>query len=194
MNLSVDIIRCYEKRCFEKQSQNKPNSKPIKPNFRPIQTQSKPISKPKNRNRDTLSVPAGKFLVNCLLLCITKHWPKVTTMAEKESNERLDFVRALVAEDIKANKNDGRVHTRFPPEPNGFLHIGHAKAICLNFGIAEEYNGLCNLRFDDTNPVKEEQAYIDSIIEDVRWLGLTGRTGFITPRTTSSRCITGRLT
>ena len=92
-------------------------------------------------------------------------------MAEKESNERLDFVRALVAEDIKANKNDGRVHTRFPPEPNGFLHIGHAKAICLNFGIAEEYNGLCNLRFDDTNPVKEEQAYIDSIIEDVRWLG-----------------------
>jgi glutaminyl-tRNA synthetase len=77
-----------------------------------------------------------------------------------------------VADDVKANKNAGRVHTRFPPEPNGFLHIGHAKAICLNFGIAEEHkHGLCNLRFDDTNPIKEEDRYIEAIKEDVKWLG-----------------------
>jgi glutaminyl-tRNA synthetase len=82
-----------------------------------------------------------------------------------------DFIRQIVAEDLKTNKWDGRVASRFPPEPNGFLHIGHAKSICLNFGIAAEFGGLCNLRFDDTNPVKEEQQYIDSIIEDIRWLG-----------------------
>jgi glutaminyl-tRNA synthetase len=88
------------------------------------------------------------------------------------SNAKLDFIRAIVAEDLKTNKWEGRVHTRFPPEPNGLLHIGHAKAICLNFGIAaENEGGLCNLRFDDTNPIKEEQEYINSIIEDVRWLG-----------------------
>jgi len=92
---------------------------------------------------------------------------------KNSSNEdtRLDFVRQIVADDIKTDKWGGRVATRFPPEPNGYLHIGHAKSICLNFGIAEEFNGLCNLRFDDTNPVKEEQEYIDSIMEDVRWLG-----------------------
>jgi len=86
-------------------------------------------------------------------------------------NARLDFIRQIVAEDIKTSKWGGRVYTRFPPEPNGYLHIGHAKSICLNFGIAEDFSGLCNLRFDDTNPVKEEQEYIDAIIEDVRWLG-----------------------
>ncbi len=85
--------------------------------------------------------------------------------------ERLDFIRQIVAEDIKTNKWNGRVVTRFPPEPNGYLHIGHAKSICLNFGIAAEFGGRCHLRFDDTNPIKEEQEYIDSIIEDVRWLG-----------------------
>jgi glutaminyl-tRNA synthetase len=89
----------------------------------------------------------------------------------KEENTKLDFIRQIVAEDIKTNKWDGRVVTRFP-EPNGYLHIGHAKSICLNFGIAaENKGGVCHLRFDDTNPTKEEQEYIDSIIEDVHWLG-----------------------
>ena len=93
-------------------------------------------------------------------------------MGTDEPPVATDFIRAIVAEDVKSNKNDGRVHTRFPPEPNGYLHIGHAKSICLNFGIASEFaGGLCNLRFDDTNPCKEEQEYVDSIMEDVRWLG-----------------------
>jgi len=93
-------------------------------------------------------------------------------MNTNESAARLDFIRSIVAEDLKTNKWDGRVHTRFPPEPNGYLHIGHAKAICLNFGIAaENKGGLCNLRFDDTNPIKEEGEYIEAIKEDVRWLG-----------------------
>jgi glutaminyl-tRNA synthetase len=97
-------------------------------------------------------------------------------MANNETNEEgrkkpLNFIEQIVEEDLKHNKNGGWVHTRFPPEPNGFLHIGHAKSICLNFGIAEQYNGKTNLRFDDTNPLKEEQVYIDSIKEDVRWLG-----------------------
>ncbi|MDZ7616880.1 MAG: glutamine--tRNA ligase/YqeY domain fusion protein, partial [Patescibacteria group bacterium] len=83
----------------------------------------------------------------------------------------VDFIRQIINEDNRAGKHAGRVHTRFPPEPNGYLHIGHAKSICLNFGIAADYGGLCNLRFDDTNPTKEEQEYIDSIKEDVRWLG-----------------------
>ncbi|MDD4957003.1 MAG: glutamine--tRNA ligase/YqeY domain fusion protein [Candidatus Omnitrophica bacterium] len=82
-----------------------------------------------------------------------------------------NFIREIIDEDLKRGKNDGRVHTRFPPEPNGYLHIGHAKSICLNFGLAKDYNGLCNLRFDDTNPEKEEVEYVDSIMEDVRWLG-----------------------
>ena len=82
-----------------------------------------------------------------------------------------NFIRDIIAEDMKAGKNGGRVHTRFPPEPNGYLHIGHAKSICLNFGLAAEFGGLCNLRFDDTNPTKEEVEYVESIKEDVRWLG-----------------------
>ena len=81
------------------------------------------------------------------------------------------FIRDIVEGDIRDNKNGGRVHTRFPPEPNGFLHIGHAKSICLNFGLAAQYRGLCNLRFDDTNPETEEIAYVESIKEDIRWLG-----------------------
>jgi len=82
-----------------------------------------------------------------------------------------DFIRQMIDEDNRTGKHKGRVHTRFPPEPNGYLHIGHAKSICLNFGIAEEYGGLCNLRFDDTNPMKEEDKYVKAIIEDVKWLG-----------------------
>ncbi len=88
-----------------------------------------------------------------------------------ENKKSLDFVREIVAEDCRSNKWDGSVVTRFPPEPNGYLHIGHAKSICLNFGIAREFGGRCHLRFDDTNPIKEEQEYIDSIKADVRWLG-----------------------
>ena len=89
-----------------------------------------------------------------------------------EKPERIaNFIRNIIREDLKNNKNDGRVQTRFPPEPNGYLHIGHAKSICLNFGLAEEFRGKCNLRFDDTNPEKEEAEYVKSIIEDVSWLG-----------------------
>ena len=88
-----------------------------------------------------------------------------------ENNVRLDFIRQIVADDLKTNKWGGRVVTRFPPEPNGYLHIGHAKSICLNFGIAAEFGGRCHLRFDDTNPEKEEQEYVNSIIENVHWLG-----------------------
>jgi glutaminyl-tRNA synthetase len=88
-----------------------------------------------------------------------------------DSSSSLDFIRAIVTEDLKSNKNNGRVATRFPPEPNGYLHIGHAKSICLNFGIAAQYHGHCNLRFDDTNPVKEDVEYVESIMEDVHWLG-----------------------
>jgi glutaminyl-tRNA synthetase len=84
---------------------------------------------------------------------------------------RTNFVREIVLEDLKTNKYGGRVHTRFPPEPNGYLHIGHAKSICLNFGLAAEFGGKTNLRFDDTNPEKEEQEYVDSIMDNVRWLG-----------------------
>ncbi len=92
-------------------------------------------------------------------------------MTKDNSQPARDFIRDIIHQDLKTNKYGGRLHTRFPPEPNGYLHIGHAKSICLNFGVAKEFHGLCNLRFDDTNPVKEEQEYIDSIIRDIRWLG-----------------------
>lgn len=90
---------------------------------------------------------------------------------EVESKKSLNFIEAAVEKDLAEGKNGGRVQTRFPPEPNGYLHIGHAKAICLDFGIAERHGGVCNLRFDDTNPVKEDMEYVDAIEEDIKWLG-----------------------
>ncbi len=90
---------------------------------------------------------------------------------ENELKAPTNFIHAIIEEDLRKVKNDSRVHTRFPPEPNGYLHIGHAKSICLNFGTAAKYNGKCNLRFDDTNPVKEDVEYVDSIRDDVHWLG-----------------------
>jgi glutaminyl-tRNA synthetase len=90
---------------------------------------------------------------------------------KEEKGKSLNFIENIIEEDIKNNKNDARVHTRFPPEPNGYLHIGHAKSICLNFGLAQSYNGKCNLRFDDTNPVTESVEYVNSIRNDVKWLG-----------------------
>src|SRR5947209_16351749 len=91
--------------------------------------------------------------------------------SRSDSGRTLNFIEAIVEDDRRTNKFGGRVHTRFPPEPNGYLHIGHAKSICLNFGLAAKYGGLCNLRFDDTNPTKEDVEYVESIMEDVHWLG-----------------------
>ena len=97
---------------------------------------------------------------------------EATTMTETNSTHSSNFIHEIVEQDLKTNTCGGKVHTRFPPEPNGYLHIGHAKSICLNFGLAHDFaKGQCNLRFDDTNPTKEESEYVEAIKEDVRWLG-----------------------
>lgn len=96
----------------------------------------------------------------------------------EENKKSLNFIEQIVENDLREGKNDGRIQTRFPPEPNGYLHIGHAKAVCIDFGIAEKYNGICNLRFDDTNPVKEDVEYVDSIMEDIQWLGFQWKNVF----------------
>ena len=97
----------------------------------------------------------------------------MTQVAEQNEEEKksLNFIELAVEADLAAGKNGGRLNTRFPPEPNGYLHIGHAKAICMDFGIAEKFGGTCNLRFDDTNPSREDVEYVDSIMEDIHWLG-----------------------
>ena len=96
---------------------------------------------------------------------------KTQTEGQSTTETPTDFIRQIIEIDLANGKHEGKVHTRFPPEPNGYLHIGHAKAICINFGIAEDYNGVCNLRFDDTNPTGESLEYVEAIKKDVRWLG-----------------------
>ena len=105
----------------------------------------------------------------------------------------LDFIRTIITDDLRSGRHT-YVRTRFPPEPNGYLHIGHAKAIYLDFGIARDFGGTCNLRMDDTNPAKEGVEYVESIQDDVRWLGYSGQATRCTRRTTSSRCTGARRT
>ncbi len=107
----------------------------------------------------------------CTLLPCVKAQRLEITMNDDVTTKPNNFIRTIINADLAEGKNEGRVHTRFPPEPNGYLHIGHAKSICLNFGLAQQYNGLCNLRFDDTNPHKENEEFVNAIEEDVRWLG-----------------------
>src|SRR5688572_4925766 len=124
-------------------------------------------------SHDSCSVPAMPRIVVRIGLKYTFTFmgSDAITRPVRETDTPLDFIRTIVAEDVSAGKHAGRLGTRFPPEPNGYLHIGHAKAICLNFGVAAEFGGTCNLRFDDTNPTKEDVEYVEAIEEDVAWLG-----------------------
>ena len=110
----------------------------------------------------------------CILSLVNskKHKRNMTTEVKNDEEKKsLSFVEQIVEKDLADGKNGGRIQTRFPPEPNGYLHIGHAKAICMDFGVAENSGGVCNLRFDDTNPSKEDTEYVDSILNDIQWLG-----------------------
>ena len=111
---------------------------------------------------------------------------------QEEADKPLDFIRARIKDDKEGDKNDGRVHTRFPPEPNGYLHLGHAKSICLNFGIAKEFGGLCNLRLDDTNPVAEKTEYAEAIQKASAGWVLIGKSASIMLRITFSNSTNGR--
>ena len=110
---------------------------------------------------------------------LINNYSMAENIQENEEKKNLNFIEEIVEEDLKEGRNGGRIQTRFPPEPNGYLHIGHAKAICMDFGIAKKYNGICNLRFDDTNPVKEDVEYVDSIQEDIQWLGFQWAKSYI---------------
>ena len=122
-------------------------------------------------NNVNLSHAEGMALMKSPDNKTAKNAKSASSKASDEFAAPPNFIKHIIDADIKAGKNDGRVHTRFPPEPNGYLHMGHAKSICLNFGLAQEYRGLCNLRYDDTDPAKEEVEYVESIKQDVRWLG-----------------------
>ena len=117
------------------------------------------------RNHSETSAPRGQSGLSPFSPAHEKNYEHPRTPAPS------NFIRDIIVKDLETNKYGGRVHTRFPPEPNGYLHVGHAKSITINFGFAKEFGGKCNLRFDDTNPTKEETEYVDSIMEDVRWLG-----------------------
>ena len=116
-------------------------------------------------------IPPHAIRPNWKSLCLIQPKKKTDMETEEKEKKSLNFIEQIVVKDLKDGKNDGRLQTRFPPEPNGYLHIGHAKAICMDFGVAEKFGGVCNLRFDDTNPQKEDTEYVEAIKEDIQWLG-----------------------
>ena len=116
-------------------------------------------------------IPPHAICPNWKSLCLIQPKKKTDMETEEKEKKSLNFIEQIVVKDLKEGKNDGRLQTRFPPEPNGYLHIGHAKAICMDFGVAEKFGGVCNLRFDDTNPQKEDTEYVEAIKEDIQWLG-----------------------